>query len=83
MRITGPAVAGPMIKPMFMPMVFTAIAPMSLSWGTRVGIAAARTGVPNAMKTPAANEAAIAHEIVMMSALTMKAMATVVPRAPS
>ncbi|CAB4552086.1 unannotated protein [freshwater metagenome] len=71
------------MRPIFMPMVFTAMAPISLSWGTSVGMAAARTGVPSAMKMPAANEAAIAQEIVMSSALTMNAIAIVVQRAPN
>ena len=63
--IAGPAVAGPMMRPMLFPIVLTAIAPTSLSLGTNVGIIADRTGDPSAMKMPAMNEPTIAHEIVM------------------
>ena len=80
--MAGPAVAGPMMRPMLLPMVLTAIAPTNLSLGTNVGIIAERTGEPSAIKIPAMKEPTMAHEIVMWPVVTVIAMRVVMMRAP-
>ena len=81
--ITGHAVAGPRIIAMFVATVLTAIAPTSLSWGTRLGRIAVRTGVPMAMKVPDTTDDAINQGTLMAPDVTIAEMNTVTARHPA